>query len=60
MYAQLTGQPKLELGATADTEFFVKMVNAQLTFVKDGNGKVTKIVLHQGGQDHEMPRIAQP
>jgi hypothetical protein len=60
LYAQLTGQPKLELGATTDTEFFVRMVNAQLTFVRGADGKVTKIVLHQGGQNYEMPKIEQP
>jgi hypothetical protein len=60
LYAQLTGQPRLELGATADTEFFVRMVNAQLTFVTGADGNVTKIVLHQGGQNYEMPKIEQP
>jgi CubicO group peptidase (beta-lactamase class C family) len=60
MYAELTGQFKLELGATSDTEFFTKMVNARLTFVKGADGKVTKLILHQGGQDVEMPRMVQP
>ena len=60
MYAQLTGQSRLELGATSETEFFLRMVNAQLTFVKRADGTVTEAVLHQGGQNYEMLKIGKP
>lgn len=60
MYCQLTGQPRLELGASSETEFFLKQVDAQLSFTKAAGGKVTKVILHQGGQDVEMPRMAGP
>jgi CubicO group peptidase (beta-lactamase class C family) len=46
---QATGQPKFELFAESEKEFFLKVVDAQITFVKDGAGKVTELVLHQGG-----------
>ena len=45
------GQPKLQLFAEAPTEFFLKEVDAQITFEKDSTGKVTRLVLHQGGMN---------
>jgi CubicO group peptidase (beta-lactamase class C family) len=56
LYTQLTGQPKLEMGAKSDTEFFLKQVNAQLTFIKDANGVVTGVILHQHGRDQKWPK----
>ena len=46
---QATGQPQFELFAESKKEFFLKVVDAQITFVKDGAGKVTELVLHQAG-----------
>jgi len=57
LYAQLGGQPRFELFPRSDTEFFWKAVDAQVTFVKDKNGQVTKAVHHQGGQVINAPRI---
>jgi len=47
--AQLTGQPNFEVFPESETNFFYKVVDAQLTFVKDAKGKVTELVLHQNG-----------
>jgi CubicO group peptidase (beta-lactamase class C family) len=55
VFAQLTGQPKLEIYAENETEFFLKVVDAQLSFVVDG-GKVTAVVLHQNGIDQRATR----
>jgi CubicO group peptidase (beta-lactamase class C family) len=60
LYTQLTGQPKLELGATSATELYLKQWDAQLTFVKDPSGKVTSVISHQNGKDHEWPKIGKP
>jgi len=57
LFAQLTGQPKLEIFPSSPTEFFWKAVNAQVTFVKDAAGKTTKAVHHQGGRTFDAPRI---
>ena len=54
---QATGQPRLGLTARSETDFQVSGVNASLTFVKDKDGKVTQLVLHQNG-DHEARRIS--
>jgi len=54
---QLTGQPKLPVFAEADGKFFLKVVDAQLEFGKDGDGKVTSLTLHQNGADHVGKRL---
>jgi hypothetical protein len=51
LMTQATGQGKVEIFASSLTEFFLKVVNAQITFVKDATGAVTGLVLHQGGRD---------
>jgi CubicO group peptidase (beta-lactamase class C family) len=51
LMAQATGQPKFEIFASAPGEFFLKVVDAQITFVKDASGAVTQLILHQGGRD---------
>jgi hypothetical protein len=60
LFSQLTGQPKFELGALSDTEFYLKQWNAQLTVIKDGSGKVTGVISHQNGANHEWPKLATP
>ena len=47
--AQLTGQPTFEVFPESETNFFYKFVDAQLTFVKGTDGKVSKLILHQNG-----------
>lgn len=49
LMTQLTGQPKFELFPESETKFFLKVVDAQVTFVKDDKGVVTHLILHQGG-----------
>jgi CubicO group peptidase (beta-lactamase class C family) len=57
LMTQATGQNKLEVFAESDTRFFLKAVDAQLTFGRDADGKVTHVTVHQGGQDRKAPRI---
>jgi hypothetical protein len=57
LYAQLSGQPRLEIFPKSGTEFFWKVVDAQVTFVKDDQGKVTKAIHHQNGQTIHAPRL---
>jgi D-alanyl-D-alanine-carboxypeptidase/D-alanyl-D-alanine-endopeptidase len=49
LYAQATGQPRFELFGEKENEFFLKVVDAQISFVKDAAGKTTQLVLHQNG-----------
>jgi hypothetical protein len=48
---QATGQHKLPLYPESETKFFLKVVDAQVDFVKNDKGEVTGLVLHQGGRD---------
>ena len=51
LQVQLTGQQRFPVFAESETKFFYKVVDAQLTFQKDNSGKVTSLVLHQGGRE---------
>ena len=46
---QATGQEKVRMFAESPTNFFLKIVDAQVVFRKDASGKVTGLVLHQSG-----------
>ena len=51
LMVQATGQEKFPVFAESETEFFYKVVDARLTFVREADGKVKRVVLHQGGRD---------
>ncbi len=51
-FVQLTGQQKLELFAESDRNFFLKVVDAQITFDKDS------LTLHQNGTDGVAKRVS--
>jgi D-alanyl-D-alanine-carboxypeptidase/D-alanyl-D-alanine-endopeptidase len=58
LMAQLTGQPYFQIFPESETEFFYKVVNAQLSFVKGADGKIQSLVLHQNGIDRTAKRIS--
>jgi serine-type D-Ala-D-Ala carboxypeptidase/endopeptidase len=51
LFAQATGQGKARLFASANDEFFYKVVDAQISFQRGADGKITGLVLHQNGRD---------
>jgi CubicO group peptidase (beta-lactamase class C family) len=53
LLTQATGQAKVEVFPESDTKFFLKVIDAQITFVKDERGAVTHLILHQGGRDQK-------
>jgi Beta-lactamase class C and other penicillin binding proteins len=57
LFGQATGQGKVQLYAESETEFFLKVVDAQVTFVKDASGKVDQLILHQNGADIPGHRV---
>lgn len=57
LFAQATGQPKVELFPKSELEYYLKVVNAQITFVKDENGNIEKLILHQNGQNMAAKKI---
>ena len=57
MFAQLTGQSRLEIFAEKKDEFFLRIVPAQISFARDDAGKVVALVLHQNGIDQRAQRV---
>ncbi len=55
--AQLSGQPAFPIYSSAKDEFFYTVVDAQLSFQRDAQGKVEAVVLHQNGKDRRAPRV---
>ncbi len=51
------GRPEAEIFPKSETEFFATVGDNQITFVKDSNGKVVKIVVHGDGLDLVAPRM---
>jgi CubicO group peptidase (beta-lactamase class C family) len=57
LFAQATSQPKLELFAEGEKDYFLRGIDAQLTFVTDAKGVATSVVLHQNGVNLPAKRI---
>ncbi len=58
MFAQFTGQPRVEVFARNETEFFAKGEKTRGTVIRDDLGHASAVVLHQKGQvDVTAPRI---
>ncbi|MGA7156344.1 MAG: serine hydrolase [Acidobacteriaceae bacterium] len=56
LMAQGTGQRALELLPESATKFFTLQMNAEVEFFPDAQGKVTYLVLHQGGDHKAMKK----
>jgi CubicO group peptidase (beta-lactamase class C family) len=57
LFLQAKGQEKLEMFADTERNFFLKVNDAQLEFIKDDSGKITKAILNQGGRQAEAKKI---
>jgi D-alanyl-D-alanine-carboxypeptidase/D-alanyl-D-alanine-endopeptidase len=60
LFTQLTGQPKIQVFPEGERKFFLKVVDAQLTFDTDAQGQATQVTLHQNGRDTAAKRIDEP
>jgi len=56
LFAQLTGQPALEIFPEGEKDYFYKVVDAQITFVTDTSGRASELILHQNGIDQHAKR----
>ncbi len=56
LMTQATGQPKFPLFAESETKFFLKVVDAEVEFVRDAKGEISHLILHQGGRDTKAVR----
>ena len=57
LYGQATGQEKFEMFPAGEKDYFLKVVNAQITFETDTQGRATALILHQGGMDQRLQRV---
>ena len=57
LFLKATGQEKVEIFAEAENKFFLKVNGAQLEFVKDNSGKITKAILTQGNRQTDAKKI---
>ena len=51
-YTQATGQQRLEIVPTSDSTFRLLAVEASVTFLRDAEGDVEGLTLHQNGDNH--------
>jgi CubicO group peptidase (beta-lactamase class C family) len=58
LHVQATGQPAVRVFPKSETEWFYKVVDAQLTFKVNDDGKCDSLVLHQNGRDVPGRRVA--
>lgn len=49
-YSQVTGQNPVAIYPETKTQFFLKVVDAQLEFMNDQAGRVVSVILYQGGK----------
>jgi hypothetical protein len=57
MKAQLIGQTAIDIFSETENTFFTKIVDAQLEFLKDEQGKVKSLILYQGGKKIEAEKV---
>ena len=57
LFGQATGQPAFELFPESRTKFFLKVVDAQVTFIRNDKGEVEQLILHQNGQNMPGKRV---
>jgi CubicO group peptidase (beta-lactamase class C family) len=56
LHMQATGQQKFPIFAESQTKFFLKVVDAQVSFVPAAEGKPAHLILHQGGMDQRATK----
>jgi CubicO group peptidase (beta-lactamase class C family) len=57
LFAQATGQSRLQIFPEGVRDFFYKAVDAQITFETDASGRAVSLTLHQNGADTPGRRI---
>lgn len=55
--AQATGQPKFRVYPASETRFLLRVVDAEIEFMRGADGRVTSLILHQNGRDLPGQRL---
>jgi len=56
LWVEPTGQPKLQVFPESQTKFFFRVVEAEIAFQPDDDGKVNRLILRQSGRELEATR----
>jgi len=57
LYAENAGQKRVEIFPESTEVFFFKVVDAQITFTNEEGGKVTGLILYDGGRETPVRKI---
>jgi uncharacterized protein len=57
-FLQATNQMKVEIFPESETKFFLKIIDAQATFVRDARGKISSAVWRQDNQEIAIKKIS--
>lgn len=57
LFVRVMGQPEVEIFAEAADRFFLKVVPAQVTFLRGPDGAVDRLIHHQNGLEEEAIRV---
>jgi hypothetical protein len=57
LFVRGTGLSEFELFAESENRFFLRIVDAQGTFLHNKDGRVDRLVWHQNGLDQYCPRV---
>jgi D-alanyl-D-alanine-carboxypeptidase/D-alanyl-D-alanine-endopeptidase len=57
LMVQATGQGKFEVFPESDLKYFARVTELTIAFVKGDDGKVSELILTQGGRDQHAKRI---
>jgi uncharacterized protein len=57
-FVQASNQGRIEIFPTSESKFFLKIIDADATFVRDPQGKVTSVLWRQNGQTTPAKRIS--
>jgi CubicO group peptidase (beta-lactamase class C family) len=58
LFSQFTGQPKMQLFAASDKDWFLAEAEAHETFETDAQGNATELTIHQDGRTIATKRIS--
>lgn len=58
LITEATAQGQFPIFAETETNFFLKVVDATIEFIKDYKGEVTHLVLSKNGEERKAPRIS--
>ena len=57
LFVQATGQEKFPAFAESEAKFFLKVVDAQISFVEDDSGAIVSLILHQNGANQPARKV---